>query len=80
LVKKTAVKKAAAKKTSATKPTASLREIRRIHAHVQSLELDLRKLREKMTILFHDTFLVGPKPPTHRKPPTRKVPPTRKSE
>jgi hypothetical protein len=80
LVKKTTVKKAAAKKTSATKSTASLREIKRIHDTVQSLELDLRTLRKKMTILFHDTFLVGPEPPLHKKPPTRKKAPTRKSE
>jgi hypothetical protein len=76
LVKKTALKKAAAKKTSATKP--SLREIKRIHDTVQSLELDLRKMKEKMTILFHDTFLVGPEPPIHKKPPIRKKRPTRK--
>jgi len=80
LIKKTAVKKATAKKTSTTKPTASLREIKEIHDRVQSLELDLRKLTNKMTILFHDMFLVGPEQPTHKKPPTRKVRPTRKSE
>jgi hypothetical protein len=66
LVKKTAVKKTAAKKTAT-----SLREVKQIHDRVQSLELELRKLRNKMKILFHDMFKVGPPPPVRKKP-TRK--------
>jgi hypothetical protein len=67
LVKKTAVKKAAAKKIAATKPPTSLKEIQEIDDDLQSLELDLRNLRDKMKVLFHDFYVIGPKPPTHKK-------------
>jgi hypothetical protein len=59
------------KKTAAKKTATSLREVKQIHDRVQSLELELRKLRNKMKILFHDMFVVGPRPPVRKKP-TRK--------
>jgi hypothetical protein len=63
-MKKTAAKKAAAKKAPAKRSLKTAQDFKEVQKLAKKLELDLKTLQKKVTLLMHDPFIGGiPRPP-----------------